>query len=166
MKKSTFIISGAAIVLVALAFFSLRPGSPTGFNIMQLNPFANCTDANVSYQVNESYDADLRYQIVENTRDALVKEGNDEWAVAVLKVKNVDSVPGVFTVVRFFETAEDGKVSANYSKDIAPGETVDFRSEYDINNGEQFSASYLIYPEKRKSIKMVTHYRIEKQCDW
>ncbi|MFH0869521.1 MAG: hypothetical protein V1866_00510 [archaeon] len=165
MKKSIIIIPAFLFLALGIVWVVLDSSSPTGFSIKQLNPFANCTDVNVSYEKNESYDADLKYQIVENSRDTIVKDGNDEWAVAVLKVQNADLLPGKFTVVRLFETAEKGKVSFNLSQDIAPGESKEFRSEYDISNGEQFSASYLIFPDKKKATRIVTNYRLEKRCE-
>lgn len=129
------------------------------------SPIQKCKMVDVPYETTEEYSVDLKYEVVEDTKTTIFKGILDVWAVGIVKVKNVDSETGEFTVTQIFKTLEDGETSLKSAHYIMPGEAIEFREEYDISSGEDFTVQYQVIPGTKKETRIVTKYRQEEQCN-
>ena len=162
MNKNV-ILTFALMLVLSLLLAACESG--TGSTIRFTSPIKTCKTVDVPYQVAEEYDVNLKYEVVEASRTTTFKGFLDVWALGIVKVRNVDSETGTFTVTQFFKTLERGEKSFQSSQYIMPGETKEFEEEYDITTGEDFTVQYRVIPGTKKETRTVTKYKQEEICD-
>ena len=91
--------------------------------------------------------------------------GLDVWAVGEVKVRNVDSETGAFSVEQTFSTLNRPSQSLKSTLYVMPGETKIFHEEFDISLGEDFKMTYVVMPAQKTLTRTVTKYRDEQQCN-
>jgi len=155
----------AFALMLALSLLLAACDSGTGSTIRFTSPIKTCKTVDVPYQVTEEYDVNLKYEVVETLKTPTLKGILDVWAVGIVKVRNVDSETGTFTVIQTFKTLEDGETSLKSTQYIMPGETKEFEEEYDISAGEDFTVKYQIIPGTKKETRIVTKYKQEERCE-
>jgi hypothetical protein len=149
-------------VLLIIFCLALTACSSDGSTIRLLS---RCKMVDVPYETTEEYSVDLKYETVEAKSTTTLKGVLDVWAVGIVQVRNVDSETGEFTVIQTFKTLEDGETSLRTTQYIMPGETKEFKEEYDISAGEDVSLTYQVIPGTKKEIRTVTKYRQEERCE-
>lgn len=162
-----------SIFLVFLALLGLLSGcndSPTGNTVKITNPIQTCKTVDVPYeelepyieqepyQAIEEYQVDLKFEVIE-AKSSTTLHGFDVWAVSTVKVKNVDSETGMFTIQQWFKKFEKESEKFSSNEYIMPGETKEFVQEYDVDAGEKWSSYHQVFPGQKTLTKTVTKYR-------
>jgi hypothetical protein len=113
----------------------------------------------VPYQDTEIYTVYLDAYVVDAEKTwRLDLEGN--FAVGIVQLKNIDNEAGWFTVNFKWETLNDDYTDSirHY---IEPDETVEFRSDYAVNIGEDNQFTYTYRSDSVQRTRTVTKYRTE-----
>ncbi len=153
-------IVGLCILLLLLAACD----QGTGNAIKIKSPIQKCKQVEVPYDAIIEEKIPIKYEVM-NAYTENFLDGFDVWTAGRVLVRNVDSESGQFTVEQTFTTLKDGSRALRSSHYIMPGETVEFRSDYDIDMGEDVSLTYKVIEPKKTVTKTVTKYRTEEQCD-
>ncbi|MAG08159.1 hypothetical protein CMO89_01695 [Candidatus Woesearchaeota archaeon] len=148
-------------VIAVFVYTSSRNGNFTGFAIT--NPIKTCKEVQVPYQDTEEYQAPLKYTVMEAYDKGDIR-GFDYKVKGIVKIKNVDSETGKFTVKMSFTTLNKGTRTLSSSKYIMPGEVIEFNEYYDVNLGEDVNFDYSIVPGEKTLTRTVTKYRTEEKC--
>src|SRR3989344_3953777 len=122
------IIGGVCLGLLIFFVFSSISNNNissgvTGFSIT--NPLKTCKLVDVPYQAVEEYYEPLKFEVVSAINDIFYR-GFDVWAYSEVRVRNVDTETGTFTVKQnldAFKHGQDTKTSSSY---VMPGETKSF----------------------------------------
>lgn len=162
MKRHILMAFG---LMTLLALLLMACNSESDSTIRFTSPIKTCKTVDVPYQVTEEYDVPLKYEVADASKTTTFKGVLDVWAVGIVKIRNVDSETASFTVTQMFKTLEDEETSSKSTQYIMPGETKEFREEYDITSGEDFTVQYQVIPGTKKETRTVTKYRQEEQCE-
>src|SRR3989344_1912452 len=163
LNKKDYLIAGviSIVLIIGGLFLFNNDNNITGFAIA--DPIKTCKTVSVPYEVQEEYQVPLKYEVLERTKTNTLK-GFDLWTIGIVRLRNVDSETGMFTVEQTFKTLDSEKTlkSSNY---VMPGEVKEFRNEFDIDLGEDVTISYKVIPDKKTLTRTVTKYRQEERCD-
>ncbi len=193
LNKSLLLKIGVLAALLVLGVFALTQGGNGTTGLAIQNPLKTCKMVEVPYQEQEAYEEQEPYDAIEEYQVPLKYEakgykdvtdhGFDYWARSTVKVRNVDSETGEFTVQQWFKTKDGESKKFSSSQYIIPGETKEFIQEYNIEPGytfepENFFDSYHdVFPPQKtltrtvtkyKTVtkyRTVTNYRTEEKCD-
>jgi hypothetical protein len=114
MVNKKLVIGGVVLAVVVIVFVVISStGRLTGFAVT--SPIKTCKNVEVPYEFQESYLEQEPYQATEEYQVPLKYEvvsatnypgnhGFDYWAVSEVKVRNVDSETGLFTVEQTIKT--------------------------------------------------------------
>lgn len=162
-KLLIFII---VIIVVAISGCTSNDGS----SVKLTSPIENCKMVNVPYQeqvaytekepytANENIQVPLKYEVTSAVKDTTFK-GFDVWAYGEVTVRNVDTETGTFIVEQTITTLNSLPSTKRSSHYIMPGESKNFREEYDIKSGEDYNIKYTVEAGTKTVIQQVTKYR-------
>jgi len=158
------------IALFIVACSGVNDGSDRVTGVKLASPIQTCRMVDVPYEEQESYIEQEPYQDTESYQENLKYEsvgtktgtflkGFDVWAFGEVPVRNVDSETGKFVVSQTFSTLNGGLKTYTVTQYIMPGETKTFRSEHDIDAGEDFNMKFVITPGTKTLTRTVTKFR-------
>ncbi|MEK6900587.1 MAG: hypothetical protein AABX05_05670 [Nanoarchaeota archaeon] len=193
LNKSLLLKLGIVATLIIMGIFVFMKSEDNFTGLAIQNPIKTCKQVEVPYEVQEAYEEQEPYQALEEYQVPLKYEadgykdatthGFDYWARSTIKVRNVDSETGQFTVQQWFKTKDGESQKFSSSQYIMPGETKEFVQEYDIDQGytfepENFFDSYHnVFPPQKtltrtvtkyKTVtkyRTVTNYKMEEKCE-
>lgn len=169
MVNKKLIIGGVvAGVVVLFLIFTIFTGRIGGFTAGVTEPI--CKTIEVPYEAQEAYQEEepyqaieeyqvpLKYEVISAVEDSTTSNFN-YYKTLTVKVRNVDSETGLFTVRMFFRTLNDPETTEDVTQYIVPGEVKTFYYEYDSDYGEDVDMQYVVIPDEKTLTKMVTRYR-------
>ena len=169
MVNKKLIIGGVIVVGVIVTLIIISStGRLTGFSVS--SPIKTCKNVEVPYEAQEAYQEDEPYQAVEEYQVPLKYEviSADEsstthnfnyFKTLTVKVRNLDSETGLFTVRMHFRTLKDPGTTKDVNQYIVPGEVKSFYQEYDSDLGEDVDMRYEVTPSEKTLTRTVTKYR-------
>lgn len=169
MINKKLVIGGVIVGVVAIIFLSAiftgRMGGFTGAVTGQ-----NCRTVEVPYETTEAYQEEEPYQAIEEYQVPLkyevisAEEGSrssnfNYYKTLTVKVRNIDSETGLFTVRMYFRTLNDPETTEDVEQYIVSGEVKSFYQQYDSDLGEDVDMRYVVIPGEKTLTRMVTKYR-------
>lgn len=150
------------VCLIILIYIIINSSIIKGIIIDIRSPITRCKIVKKEYQepykiieevmVPKEYEIELKYRVDEALHRELTKEKEKGKVV----ITNIDSETGVFTVKQVFKGSVDNVIVAfKTSKQIMPGESVQFIEEFNKNYGEDVFWDYKVIPGKKKVTKLV-----------
>lgn len=170
MINKKLVIVGVIVGVVAIIFlFTIFTGRMGGFTTGAVTG-SNCRMVEVPYETTEAYEEEEPYQAIEEYQvpmkyevvSAVEGSGTSKfnyYKSLTVKVRNVDSETGSFTVRMFFRTLNDPETTEDVTNYIVPGEVKTFYQEYDSDYGEDVDMRYAVIPPDKTLTRMVTKYR-------
>ena len=163
-KTSRPIILVIVAIVIGVVIIAVQQMAREGRSSLKItSPIKRCQLIEVPYEVQEEYQVDFRFEVIEPRKDEVLK-GFDVWAQGIITVRNVESETGLFTVEQTFRTLNQAPIMRKSSGYIMPGEVKVFVEEFDIDLGEDFEINYVVIPPKRTLTRVVTKYRQEERC--
>lgn len=169
MVNKKLVIGGVILAVVVLfLMFAVFTGRTGSFTAAVTGP--RCTNVQVAYEAQEAYEEEEPYQAIEEYQvpmkyevvSAVESSGTSKfnyYKSLTVKVRNVDSETGSFTVRMFFRTLNDPETTEDVTHYIVPGEVKTFYQEYDSDYGEDVDMRYVVIPPDKTLTRMVTKYR-------
>jgi len=125
----------------------------------------NCRDIQVSYLVEENYDYYLQnIAISRNQNEKLELFGKGIYNEGTINLKNVDNEAGWFIVTFNWKTLNNERED-KIRHYIDPDETIEFKSIYDNDAGEDIKFTFTAKSEPIQKTRTITKYRTEEKCD-
>jgi len=125
--------------------------------------FQICQDVQVAYEITEFYHGFLDGKIVAKDRKNEVNFIDEVTAVSKIRLQNTDNKGGLFIVTFVWELDEFTLFTADEHY-IVPGEVRSFRSDIDIQAGDDWEVSQFYETQLVQKSRIVTKYRTERRC--